>query len=103
VEGVILLLGLLALLIISPGFRRFAVVCVVLIVAIVVLGGMAIHWDKQQTMARECSPAGFAERQKDIEGWQRFAHNDPKVVDPMTADSRERNIECNKWLIEHPH
>lgn len=95
----IILIGALLLMIYSPPFRYFVLTCTALLAVVTVLGGMAIDWDKQQTMARECSPAGFAERQKQIDYWDLQAKKWPDLRGNSSED-QNRNTECNKWLAE---
>ena len=52
----LLILGVLALLAFSPWFRRFALVCVALLVVAAGVVYMKINQENEQAMARECAP-----------------------------------------------
>jgi hypothetical protein len=66
----LLILGVLALLAFSLWFRRFAAVCVALLVVAAGVGYMEIKREKEQALAEECSslPAGA----HSAEAWQRI-------------------------------
>jgi Flp pilus assembly protein TadB len=85
----LLILGVLALLAFSPWFRRFAAVCVALLVVAAGVGYMEIKREKEQALAEECSslPAGA----HSAEAWQR-------ILKEMGGDTSG----CDKWLAEHP-
>jgi hypothetical protein len=77
----VLICAVLFLLAFSPWFRRFALVCVALMV---VAGGVGvgymkiISWQKEQAMTQRCSA-------------------------PLPADSHHlSDPECTEWLAEHP-
>jgi hypothetical protein len=79
------ILAVLALLAFSPWFRRFALVCVALLIVAAGVVYMKINWEKEQALATECG-----------------SFFDPTLLFGKITVPQDVIEMCKGWLDDHP-